>query len=138
MDALRPARGSSRDAARQRVLLVEDSEEVRETTIEFINEVGFDVVAVESAEEALDALAQSRYDIVFTDISLPGINGIELLKRARAADPKQAVVVASGYGADLGKSSFGPGVAVLAKPYDLASLERTLQAVLAAVRDPAA
>lgn len=118
--------------AKRRVLLVEDSEEVRETTIEFINEVGFDVVAVESAEAALEALATHRYDVIFTDISLPGINGIELLKRARLADPTQAVVVASGYGADLGKQSFGPGVGVLAKPYDLAMLERTLNSVLAA------
>ncbi len=123
-------------AARHRVLLVEDSEEVRETTIEFINEVGFDVVAVETAEAALEQLAAQRFDIIFTDISLPGMNGIELLKRARLADPAQRVVVASGYGADLGRQNFGAGVAVLAKPYDLSTLERTLNAVLAAVVEP--
>ncbi len=118
-------------APRPRVLLVEDSEEVRETTIEFINEVGYDVVAVETAEAALEALAVDRYDILFTDVSLPGISGIELLKRARLADPGQPVVVASGYGADLGRQSFGAGVSVLGKPYDLATLERTLETVLA-------
>ena len=119
----------------RRVLLVEDSEEVRETTIEFINEVGFDVVAVETAEAAIEALALERFDIIFTDISLPGMSGIELLKRARAADPTQPVVVASGYGADLGRQNLGAGVAVLAKPYDLAALERTLNAVLAPAAD---
>ena len=127
--------GPATQPSRRRVLLVEDSEEVRETTIEFINEVGFDVVAVESAEAALKALAADRYDVIFTDVSLPGMNGIELLKRARLADPKQAVVVASGYGADLGKQSFGAGVSVLGKPYDLATLERALNHVLDAVRD---
>ena len=127
-----PPVDASTPKASRRVLLVEDSEEVRETTIEFINEVGFDVVAVETAEEALDVLSRDRFDVIFTDVSLPGINGIELLKRVRATDPAQAVVVASGYGADLGKQNFGPGVAVLGKPYDLATLERTLVAVLAA------
>ena len=112
--------------ARKCVLLVEDSEEVRETTIEFINEVGFDVVAVESAEAALEKCATAQFDIVFTDISLPGMNGIELLKRLRATDPGQRVVVASGYGADLGRQGFGDRVAVLSKPYDLATLEKTL------------
>ncbi len=124
--------------ARRRVLLVEDSEEVRETTIEFINEVGFDVVAVETAEAALEAIAADRYDVIFTDISLPGINGIELLKRARRADPRQCVVVASGYGGDFGRHDFGIGVGVLTKPYDLAALEKTLNGVLDAMaRTPA-
>ena len=117
-------------AARRRVLLVEDNEDVRETTIEFINEVGYDVVAVETAELALATLEGDRFDVLFTDVSLPGISGIELLKRVRAADPTQRVVVASGYGADLRNHGFGPGVAVLTKPYDLATLEKTLLDVL--------
>jgi signal transduction histidine kinase/DNA-binding response OmpR family regulator len=125
-----PAAEAARPA-RRRVLLVEDSDEVRETTIEFINEVDFDVVAVETAEAALETLATERFDVIFTDISLPGMSGIELLKRVRTVDPAQAVVVASGYGADLNRQSFGPAVAVLGKPYDLATLERTLHAVLA-------
>ncbi len=120
------------DGAKRRVLLVEDSEDVREATIEFINEVGFDVVAVESAEQALEALDAARYDVLFTDVSLPGISGIELLKRVRKRDPAQRIVIASGYGAEYGRYEFGPGVAVLAKPYDLATLEQTLDGVLSA------
>jgi len=132
VEAVPPPAVAPASAARRRVLLVEDSEEVRETTVEFINEVDFDVVAVETAEAALEALDGDRFDVIFTDISLPGMNGIELLKRVRATDPFQAVVVASGYGADLNRQSFGAGVTVLAKPYDLATLERTLNEVLAA------
>ena len=131
-DAARPVAGT----ARRSVLLVEDSEDVRETTMEFIEEVGFAVVAVETAEAALDALATARFDVIFTDISLPGINGIELLKRARRADPQQRVVVASGYGADLGRQNFGAGIGILTKPYDLATLEKTLHDVLDAIVEP--
>jgi CheY-like chemotaxis protein len=117
-------------ATTRRVLLVEDSEEVRETTIEFISEVGYAVVAVDSAEAAIEALATSTFDIIFTDVSLPGMNGIELLKRARQANPQQRAVIASGYGADFNRHGLGAGVAVLAKPYDLATLERTLAKVI--------
>jgi CheY-like chemotaxis protein len=115
---------------KRRVLLVEDSEDVRETTIEFIQEVGFDVDAVESAEEALVALDVGRYDIVFTDVSLPGISGIDLVKRMREQNRPQRVVIASGYGADLGRHGLGADVAVLGKPYDLSTLERTLHQLL--------
>jgi DNA-binding response OmpR family regulator len=115
---------------KRRVLLVEDSEHVRETTIEFIQEVGFDVDAVESAEAALVALDAAQYDIVFTDVSLPGISGIDLVKRMREQNRPQRVVLASGYGADLGRHGLGSGVAVLGKPYDLSTLERTLLALM--------
>ena len=115
------------DNPRRRVLLVEDSEDVRETTIEFINEVGYDVDAVESAEAALVALdGGGHYDIVFTDVSLPGMNGIDLVKRMREQKRPQRVVIASGYGADLNRHGLGDGVEVLSKPYDLTTLERTL------------
>jgi CheY-like chemotaxis protein len=118
--------------AKRRVLLVEDSEEVRETTIEFINEVGFDVVAVETAEAALALLRENgaRFDVIFTDVSLPGMSGIDMVKLLLKADPRQRVIIASGYGADLGKHGFGNGVAVLGKPYDLSTLEKTLNQVL--------
>ena len=112
------------------VLLIEDSEDVRETTIEFIMEVGFSVVAVETAEAALTVLESARFDVIFTDVSLPGMSGIELVKVLLARNPEQRVVIASGYGADLGRHGFGNGVAILGKPYDLASLEKTLQRVL--------
>ncbi len=117
-------------APRRRVLLVEDNPEVRETTVEFIDELGYDVIAVESAEAALAALEADRYDVVFTDISLPGMSGVTLLKRVRATRPQQRFVIASGYGSDFGKHNFGEDVGLLAKPYDLSTLDGVLRRVL--------
>lgn len=118
-------------AGARRILLVEDSELVRETTIEFLEELGYQVVAVESAEDALAKLASDRFDVVFTDVSLPGMSGVQMVKKALEADPRQRFVISSGYGADMEKHGFGSQVAVLSKPYDLASLERTLDQLLA-------
>ena len=117
---------------RRRILLVEDSEEVRETTIEFMSELDYDVIAVPSAEAALAALDAERFDIVFTDVSLPGMSGLALLKRVRETLPQQRFVIASGYGSDFGKHEFGDDVGLLAKPYDLTMMERVLERVLAA------
>ncbi len=119
---------------RHRVLLVEDSQEVRETTVEFIAELGYDVIAVASAEAALAALDADRFDVVFTDISLPGMSGVALLKRVRETRPQQRFVIASGYGSDFGKHNFGDDVGLLGKPYDLSTLERVLDRVLESSR----
>ena len=109
-----------------RILLVEDSPEVRETTVEFIEELGHAVEAVETAEAALDALADRRFDLVMTDISLPGMSGVQLVKKIRETDPSQRIVIVSGYGDDYKDHDFGAPVGVLAKPYDLATLERVI------------
>ncbi len=115
---------------RRRVLVVEDSEDVRETTVEFIDELGYEVIAVASAEAALATLEVERFDVVFTDISLPGMSGVALLKRVREMNPQQRFVIASGYGADFSRHGLGSDVGLLAKPYDLTTLERVLDGVL--------
>lgn len=121
---------SANNNARARILLVEDSDLVRETTIEFLQELDFAVVAVDSAEAAIATLDAERFDILFTDISLPGMSGVQLVKHARERAPAQRCVISSGYGSDLDRHTFGTGVVVLAKPYDLAALESTLDALL--------
>jgi len=125
-----PSDPTSASAGGRHILLVEDSELVRETTIEFLNELGYSVVAVDSAEDALVELERGRFDLVFTDISLPGMSGVMLVKQAREANPSQRFVISSGYGPDLKKHGLGEGVALLAKPYDLATMESTLLRLL--------
>ncbi len=114
------------------ILLVEDSQDVRETTVEFIQELDHSVVAVESAELALEKLAADRFDVVMTDISLPGLSGLALIKQVQEKDARQRFVIVSGYGDDFRDRTVGGRVAVLTKPYDLATLERTLDGLASA------
>lgn len=111
------------------VLLVEDNEEVRAITIEYLQELGHNVVAVADAERALELLTNSSFDVVMTDISLPGLSGIELARRLRTDHPGLPVIISSGYGAAsaqaLIKEHRGP-VLILSKPYDLSELESVL------------
>lgn len=111
------------------ILLVEDSPEVSLVTVEYLLELGHQAVAVVDAESALQRVAAERFDTVMTDVSLPGMSGLELARELVTRHPRLPVVIASGYGslnlsALLGEKH--PGILTLQKPYDMTSLEKTL------------
>jgi CheY-like chemotaxis protein len=111
------------------ILLVEDSDEVSCITLEYLQELGHQAVAVADAEEALARLKNQRFDAVMTDIRLPGMSGIELTRSLVRDYPNLPVVIASGYGTlDLEFLSGDKSrcVFMLPKPYDLPALEHTL------------
>ena len=111
------------------ILLVEDSDEVSCITVEYLQELGHQVVAVAEAEIALIRLKNELFDAVMTDIRLPGMSGIELARSLAKDYPTLPVVIASGYGALNLEFLLGenlPTVLMLPKPYDLPDLERTL------------
>jgi CheY-like chemotaxis protein len=112
------------------ILLVEDSDEVSCITVEYLHELGHEVVAVAEAEKAIAQLKSTPFDAVMTDIRLPGMSGIELARAMVKDYPNIPVVIASGYGALNVEFLLGeklPTVLMLPKPYDLPDLERTLR-----------
>jgi|SRR5271155_1539146 len=121
------------------ILLVEDNDEVSCITVEYLHELGHEVVAVAAAEKAIAQLKNSSFDAVMTDIRLPGMSGIELARLLIKDYPKIPVVIASGYGALNVEFLLGeklPTVLMLPKPYDLPALERTLSEAAAIVHRP--
>ncbi len=70
--------------AKTRIFLLEDDTNLCETVTDFLEEEGFAVDAVYDGEEAEAKLYEERYDILLLDVNVPGINGFELLKEARA------------------------------------------------------
>ena len=110
------------------VLLVEDNEEVSLITVEYLTELGHSAVAVPAAESALKCLSERNFDAVLTDVSLPGMSGIDLAKELVKQYPRLPVVISSGYGLNmeliLGQSR--PSVFLLPKPYDMPALKNTL------------
>jgi len=80
-----------------KILLIDDEEGVRRTLKKIMEKEGYYVDTVENSENALRLLNTNSYDTVITDIKLPGMNGIELLKRIRQMDSDLPVVVITGY-----------------------------------------
>ncbi len=111
------------------ILLVEDSDEVSCITVEYLHELGHDVVAVADAEAAIGRLCASTFDAVMTDVRLPGMSGIELTKQLITSNPGLPVLIVSGYGAldlDFLLGEKSRHVFVLPKPYDLDQLQDAL------------
>ncbi|MBI5212478.1 MAG: sigma-54-dependent Fis family transcriptional regulator, partial [Nitrospirae bacterium] len=82
----------------ERILIVEDEETLRTSLKRVLSKENYDVAGLGSAEDALEMLGKSAYDLVITDIILPGINGIELLRKIREKSHEQVVIVITAYG----------------------------------------
>lgn len=81
----------------KKILLIEDEDTLRESLKRVLSKEGYDITGVDSAEAALDLLDDNSYDLILTDVILPGISGIELLKRIRERLPDQIVVVMTAF-----------------------------------------
>ncbi|RYE91927.1 MAG: response regulator, partial [Oxalobacteraceae bacterium] len=86
--------------------------------------------------DALDRLAANRYDVLFTDVSLPGMSGVDLARRAVTDMPDIRVIFASGYGDTLLRHVEFPYLS-LQKPYELDQLQQALDQVASALPDRA-
>jgi DNA-binding NtrC family response regulator len=81
----------------ERLLIVEDEETLRESLKRVFQREGYQVEAVGSAEPALELFEEGFYDLIISDIILPGITGIELLKRVKEIHPEQIVIIITAY-----------------------------------------
>jgi two-component system, cell cycle sensor histidine kinase and response regulator CckA len=79
-----------------RILIVDDERSIRHTLGEFLRQDGHDVVEAEDAIIATELLRQSEFDVVVTDIILPRVTGVELLRRIQASDPHVQVLMMTG------------------------------------------
>lgn len=115
-----------------RVLLVEDDEMVSKLLQRALGKwFGRSVHIVRNGEGALSELDAQPFDLVVTDLKIPGPNGLEVARRARNHEPPAAVVVVTGY-ADREEEAFieACGAALLRKPFDSAELETAVRGVL--------
>ncbi|MDD5594800.1 MAG: response regulator [Candidatus Omnitrophica bacterium] len=85
-----------------KVLVVDDEAAVRDLFADLLKEEKCMVKTASSAEEALDLVSKEDFEVVLLDIKLPGMNGIEALKKIKAEKPKTIVVMITGFGYDEG------------------------------------
>jgi CheY-like chemotaxis protein len=86
------------------VLFVDDDPQIREIIADVLSLKGFRVLVTESAFEALRILTQEHVDVLFCDIVMPGMSGIDLAKKARHLRPTLKIMFATGYAARAGEA----------------------------------
>ena len=115
------------------VLVVEDSPQVREFARHLLEDLHCHVTEAASADEALSLLAGRTFDLVFSDVVMPGMSGVQLADEINGRWPALPVLLATGYSDQL-KREAGAGFTVLHKPYKPHSLAAGVREVLARSR----
>ena len=116
----------------ERVLLVEDEQAAREGLSGILEMLGYSVVAVGTGEEAVGIDDQVPFSVVLTDFMLPGIPGIEVVRRLRERWPDMKAILMSGYAAPgvIDAAVAANEFCFLQKPFDMGDLARALRALL--------
>ena len=111
-----------------RVMLIDDDRVGLESLSRALGKLGCDVSGFESPSAALGYCGRGEFDLVLTDLCMPGMNGIELMREIHDRDPGLRVVVISGSGDDSwrGKAMDSGAYGVIGKPLSLGDLRRIL------------
>ena len=113
------------------ILLVEDNDEVGAFAAQLLGEFGHKVARVHSGEEALDRARAERFDLVFTDVVMPGMSGLDLADRLAELRPGLPVILTTGYSDEIATSGAG-GRTVILKPYRPEILASAIEQALSA------
>ena len=122
--------------ATARILVVDDEKLIRWSVGERLQRDGYEVIAAESGERALEVVAASPPDVMLLDVRLPGIDGLTTLQRALALHPDVSVLMMSAHSTvDIAVEAMKHGaVDFLVKPFPFQSLDAAVERALAAAR----
>ncbi len=126
--ATQPAEAAETGSAAQppaTILVVEDNQDVAAFAETLLTELGHRVTRAATGEEALAIARKRRFDIVLSDVVMPGMGGLKLAEVLAKEQPELPVVLATGYSQDIVEGGSG-GRPVILKPYRLATLSEAL------------
>jgi CheY-like chemotaxis protein len=123
----------------EKVLVVDDVDTIARVYARFLERQGYDVRIAFNGEEALDVWENFKPDLILSDIRMPRMNGFELANTVRKKDPKQKVVLMTGYTdeAEVLEQQKAHGYPFFTKPADLqTTVLKIVQDVLAGTYKP--
>jgi len=120
-------------SASKKILVVDDERGVRHLLWDVLSGEGFEVSMAEDGEDSLSQLGHTRFDLVITDIHMPRLDGIELLKRMKKNSRKEKVIIMTGDVSDrrLSDPNLPTVVSQLEKPVSIARLLQEVGAAMA-------
>jgi NADH-quinone oxidoreductase subunit E len=118
------------------ILVVEDEAIMRESVRDWLTDVGYQVETAEESEKALQAIAEQEFGLLILDLRLPGGDGIDLLRQARARQPKiEGIIITAFPSVSTAVEAMKEGaVDYLTKPFDLNRLEESIKKTLGPVQ----
>src|SRR5947209_6061695 len=120
-------RESARGGGALSVLVVDDEEQVRGPLAAMVRALGHAVTVADGGRAALSALDAASFDLVFTDLSMPEMDGWELAREVGRRSPRTRVAVVTGYGKEAARTQRdAPADLVIGKPFDFAQVEEVL------------
>ncbi len=118
----------------RRILVVDDEASIRDLCARVLRRNGFHVTMATTGEEAVHHLQHESFDLVITDIRMPGISGVDVLTIAKALHPSIAVILITGFGTTetLARANQSSADRILTKPFDALELLATVRKIFAA------
>ena len=132
LNNLRTHQGVDRVAPTLTILVVDDDTAVRDIIVQIIREKGFQVFAASDGYEAIRIVAERPVDLLFTDIAMPGVDGVQLAMQAKLIRPGIKVLFATGYAQKAKERNAMRLGKVLFKPFRRAELVLEVESLLAA------
>ena len=114
----------------QRLLVVDDDDDVRAFLVGALEEFGYAVSAVADGPSALHALRDQDFDLILIDFALPRMTGAELAERIRERTPQQKLLFISGYAGTTALARAAGDVAIISKPVAVNDLIAAVGAAL--------
>jgi PAS domain S-box-containing protein len=118
--------GAASSMPARRILVVEDDADCRQMACDLLAMLGNTAQGAATAEEAITLLSEVPFDVLFTDVGLPGMDGFSLAGKAKANQPALKIIVASGYG-ELPDHKPAFSFIALPKPYAMTELKKALE-----------
>jgi DNA-binding NtrC family response regulator len=116
-----------------KVLILDDEPIVGDRLKPALEKCGYDVETQTDSQAAIDQLAQTRYDVLITDLKMSGPSGLDVLRFVKEHSPSTRVIVITGYAtAEQAKESIkGGAVDFIAKPFRISQLRELIARTLA-------
>ncbi|MCL0061283.1 diguanylate cyclase [Thermodesulfovibrionales bacterium] len=110
---------------RIKILVVDDEEVIRNLLADVLTDDGYKVIAAASAEEALEKIKETPFEVIITDLMLPGINGLEVLRKIKKMNFDISVIVITGYATvETAVKAIKEGAYdYISKPFDTAEIK---------------
>ncbi len=123
--------GTDQSSQSLSILAIDDQEIIRELLSGMLDQLGYEVTVCSTGRQGVEAFQKGRYDLVITDISLPDIDGWEVVERIKDRDPDIPIIMISGWGLDEEVEKAGRyGVDhILPKPFRLENLSELIEKV---------